>query len=191
MLTQLATVRSRLGLTDLEIQWDALLTQAILAVSARFNHECGGTLARSVDLAQEFCPADREIILRSHPVEAITRLELKTTEAEGWQEQTGVDFLLRHRCVLTLLRPLGTDAQQGRVIYTGGFVLPGTDPAAGQAPLPPDLEQAAVEQVCWWFQNRERLGLTRLWEYHGTYRQFADLDLLTTVRSVLNRYAVF
>jgi hypothetical protein len=42
-----------------------------------------------------------------------------------------------------------------------------------------------VEQVAFWFQNRDRAGLTRLWEYHGTYRQFADLDLLTSVRAVL------
>ena len=59
------------------------------------------------------------------------------------------------------------------------------------APLPKDLEQAAVEQVAFWYQNRDRLGLLRIWEYHGTYRQFADLDLLQSVRAVLFQYTRF
>jgi hypothetical protein len=48
-----------------------------------------------------------------------------------------------------------------RVTYTGGFVLPGDTPAPGQTPLPPDLEQAAIEQVAYWFRNRAGL-MTRL-----------------------------
>jgi hypothetical protein len=51
--------------------------------------------------------------------------------------------------------------------------------------LPADLEQAALDQLAFWFQNRDRQGLQRLWEYHGLYRQFADLDLLTSTRAVL------
>ena len=38
--------------------------------------------------------------------------------------------------------------------YAAGYVLPGTDPSAGQTPLPSDLEQAGIEQVAFWFQNR-------------------------------------
>ena len=37
---------------------------------------------------------------------------------------------------------------------TGGYVLPGTTPSAGQTALPDDLEQAAVEQVAYWFQKQ-------------------------------------
>jgi len=40
------------------------------------------------------------------------------------------------------------------VTYTAGYVLPGDTPAAGQTALPDDLEQAAVEQVAYWFQKQ-------------------------------------
>jgi hypothetical protein len=191
MLTTLAAVRARLGLTELEVQWDTLLANAILAVSARFDRECNRTFARTEGIEQEFVPGDTRINLRCAPVEGITRFELKTTEAEGWTEQTDVDYLIRHRCVLCLAQPIGADTQQARVIYTGGFVASSAAPGPGQTPLPADLEQAALEQVCWWFQNRDRLGLSRLWEYHGTYRHFGDLDLLTRTRAVLARHTRF
>jgi hypothetical protein len=144
-----------------------------------------------VDFEQEFHAGDREIILRCPPLETITRFELKSGELTGWELKPDVDCIVRRRCVLSLEHPLGSDAQQARVIYTGGYVLPGTAPGPGQKLLPPEIEQAAVEQVCFWFQNRDRAGLSRIWEYHGTYRQYENLDLLPSVRAVLARHAVW
>jgi hypothetical protein len=66
--------------------------------------------------------------------------------------------------------------------------LPGATVSAGQTPLPSDLENAAVEQVASWFQNRDKLGLTRIWFHQGTYEQFSQLDLLLPVQAVLKRY---
>ena len=76
-----------------------------------------------------------------------------------------------------------------RVTYTGGFVLPGTTPGAGQTALPSDIEQAAIEQAAAWFQNRDKLGLIRNWPSGGTYQVFSQLDLLPNVAAVLRRYA--
>jgi hypothetical protein len=56
-------------------------------------------------------------------------------------------------------------------------------------PLPADLEQAAGDQVVAWFQNRDRLGLTRLWPYHGAYQQVAQLPLLLEVTAVLKLHS--
>ena len=75
-----------------------------------------------------------------------------------------------------------------RVTYTAGYVLPDTTPSAGQTPLPDDLEQAAVEQVCYWFQNRDKLGIDTMWPHEGTYQKFTQLDLLRDVKAVLKRY---
>src|SRR6266478_2730046 len=46
MLTQLLTVKSRLALDEFNVQYDTLLTNAIKAVSARFDRETNRTLAR-------------------------------------------------------------------------------------------------------------------------------------------------
>ena len=193
MLTQLSTVKNRLGIPELDTTNDALLDALIAAVSARFDRECNRTLARTVDFAQEFSADQTEISLVCYPVETVTRFDLKFTESEGWLEQTNIDYLLRSRCVLSLFSALNAQRSTlnpalGRVIYTGGYVPPGTVPGPGQAALPADVAQAAVEQTAWWFQNRDRLGLVRVWEYHSTYRQFTDFDLLTPVKAVLKRH---
>jgi len=66
--------------------------------------------------------------------------------------------------------------------------FPGDTPDAGQTALPDDLEQAAVEQVAYWFRNRDKTGLLRSWPHDGTYEAFLQSDLLLEVRSVLRKY---
>jgi hypothetical protein len=189
MLTQLSNVKARLGIDNVEIRYDALLTNAILAISARFDKECNRSLARTANSTQEFSGSDCEIVPVFYPIESVSKFELKLSEAEGWSEQTNVRFLLRRSCVISLESPLSiSDPSLGRVTYTGGYVLPGTTPGAGQTALPDDLEQAAVEQVAAWFQMRDMLGLVRHWPKGGVYQQFAQTDLLIGVRAVLERY---
>jgi len=69
--------------------------------------------------------------------------------------------------------------------------LPGDTPAAGQTALPDDLEQAAVEQVAYWFRNRDKSGLIRSWPHFGTCETFVQSDLLLVVRTVLKKYERF
>ncbi len=192
MLTSLSTVKSRLQILDTDTSNDALLTSAIKAVSARFGHETRRTLAHTVDATHEFDPSDTELLVPCYPIESVTRFELKTSEAEGWLEQSNVQYLIRHSCVISLAFPLNlqpTTLNLARVLYTGGYVLPGTTPAPGQTPLPDDLEHAAIEQVAFWFQKRDKLGIRTNWPSSGTYQLFSELDLLTPVRTILAHYA--
>jgi hypothetical protein len=188
MLTLLSTAKARLAIDQFDLQHDAILTNAIKAVSIRFDKECNRTLARTLAITEEFSGDDTEVRVPCYPVETVTKFELKANETEGWIQQTGTDYLLRRKCVISLAAPLGTFREQGRVTFTGGYVLPGTTPGAGQTALPDDLEQAAVEQVASWFQNRDKLGLVRNRPWQGTYQQYAQLDLLPNVRAVLKRY---
>jgi hypothetical protein len=192
MLTTLLTVKTRLAIDEFDLTYDTILTNAINAISFRFDKETNRTLARTVNITQEFDADDTEICLTCHPFESLTRFELKTTEAEGWIEQTGIDFLIRKRCILSLVSPLSISPFSiARATYTGGYVLPGAPVGAGQTALPTDLEQAAVEQVACWFQNRDKLGLDTTWPHAGTYEKFVQLPLLLPVQSVLARYQRF
>jgi len=121
----------------------------------------------------------------------VTKFETKTSESAGWIEQTSVEYLIRRSCIISLAESVPWQVSRdgiARVTYTGGYLLPGTTPSAGQTALPSDLEQAAVEQVAYWFQNREALGLTRLWPHGGTYEQLSGLDLLPSVGATLKRH---
>ncbi len=188
MLTTLSTLKARLGLTEFDVKDDAILTNALNAVSARFDKESNRTLARTVDATHEFPADDTEISVPCYPIETVTRFELKSTETEGWIEQPPTPYLVRRSCVISLSSPLGTAAQQARLTYTGGFLLPGATPGPGQTPLPADLEQAAVEQVAAWYQNRDKLGLKTIWPHEGSYMQFLQSDLLPAVKAVLKQY---
>src|SRR5512140_2471084 len=198
MLTQLATVKARLGIAPADTTQDDLLTRAIQAVSARFDRECNRTLARTVDAKHEFRATDREIVARCYPIETVSKFELKRTEGEGWVEQAGADYLVRQSCIVSLSAPLCFVSEAiipviARVTYTGGYVLPGTTPGAGQTALPADLESAAVEQVAVWHQQKDKLGLFRHWPSSGTYLVLSQLPLLPQVVAMLRphrRWAV-
>ena len=197
MLTQLTTVKSRLGIDDFDVQYDSLLTNALRAISTRFDRETNRTLARTVNATEEFDINDTEIVAPCFPIETVSKFETKSNETDGWIQQSNVEFIVRRSCIISLLSPLATFCTlnsalcTARVTYTGGYVLPGATLGLGQTALPDDLEQAAVEQVAAWFLNRDKLGLVRIWPHDGSYQQFIQLDLLPPVKAVLDRYTRF
>ncbi len=104
MITQLSTVKSRLAILD--TSYDDLLTSAIEADSDRFDRQCNRTFARAVEATEEFPAEDTEIAPSCYPIEAVTKFETKSTETEGWVEQTAPDYLIRRPCVISLAAPL-------------------------------------------------------------------------------------
>src|SRR4051812_28728923 len=134
MLTQLTTIKSRLAITTTD--FDDLLTNALKAISARFDNECNRTFARTANAIEEFSAEELEVRPACYPIESVSKFELKNNETDGWVEQTGVEYLIRRNCVISLRSPLGSFREAGRITYTAGYVLPGTSPAAGQTALP-------------------------------------------------------
>jgi hypothetical protein len=186
MLTQLTTVKNRLGITDTTD--DTLLTNFIKSAGARFENECHRQFERTVNAIEEFSGDVTEVRVARYPIEAVGQFHLKDNETDGWQLRNGVLYVLRRACVISLGGAFGTQAQQAKVTYTGGYVLPGTTPGSGEAALPDDLEQACVEQVAYWYQNRHRLGLLSVPADGRTFFQLAQIDLLPQVEGVLRKY---
>ena len=189
LLAQLTTIKTRLGITDTTD--DTLLTNLIEFASARFERETNRSLERAPSTTEEF-PADQtEITVARFPIESVSQFHLKQNETDGWVLQSDINYLIRRACVISLSAPVGTKYEQARVTFTGGYVLPGTTPGAGQAALPDDLEHACVEQVAYWYQNRFRLGLISMPAEGRTFFNIAQIDLLPQVQSVLKRYERF
>ena len=186
MLTQLATAKTRLGITDTTD--DTLLTNLIKFAGGRFERDCHRQFERTVNAVEEFSGDVTEIRVARFPIESVSQFHLKDNETDGWVLQSSVDYLVRRACVISLGGALGTQAQQAKVTYTGGYVLPGTTPGSGQTALPDELEQACVEQVAYWYQNRHRLGLLSVPADGRTFYQLAKIDLLPNVASVLASY---
>jgi hypothetical protein len=197
MLAQLATLKACLAIAVDDTQYDDLLTSALAATSAMFEKECNRTFARTVDATFEFDLDDVELVPPIYPIESVSKFETKEDETEGWVEQTGIKYVIRNGCIISLKTPLpvlstfsggGNDFGLARITYTGGFLLPGSADVPSATPLPSDLEQAAIEQAASWFMNRDKIGLTRYWPKGGIYLEFLKTYLLPNVRSALDRY---
>ncbi len=188
MLTELTTLKLRLGITEADTTQDPLLLALLRACGASFDGECRRRLARTENLTEEFTADQEEIPLTAYPIEGVHKFELKSYESPTWVEQTGVRFNIRLCCIVSLEAALGNADQIARITYTGGYVAPGTVPLPGQEALPADLEQAAVEQVAAWFTNRDKVGLMRNWPTNGTFQVLSQLPLLPWVRQVLRTH---
>src|SRR5881227_3832716 len=99
MLSTLSTVKARLGIADFTVEFDDLLTTALTALSARFDREANRTLTRTANTTHEFDACETEIIPPCYPIESVSKFETKSTEAEGWIEQIGTDYVIRRSCV--------------------------------------------------------------------------------------------
>src|SRR5437763_453199 len=115
MLTQLATIKSRLGLDPFDTADDPLLTSLLKHVSARFAGECNRIFDYGAGLIYGF-RADKLNILVDHPpIELVSLFHLKTTESEGWVLQSAIDYLISpQKSVIELVQPLGSSRQLGR-----------------------------------------------------------------------------
>lgn len=189
MLTQLSTLKSRLGLEAFDTTDDLLLTNLIKQVSARFAADCNRAFDYGEGVTFEFRADQMNLVVDRPPVELVTQFELKSSESEGWLPQSDVDYLLSPaRVVIELAQPLGTGRQLGRVTYTGGYVLPGATPSGDQTALPDDIELACAEQAAYWYQRRTQLGLVSVSSGGSIVQQFQTSDLLPQVQAVLKRY---
>ncbi|MBC8095033.1 MAG: hypothetical protein H7Y43_04400 [Akkermansiaceae bacterium] len=192
MLTQVATVKARLGLEEADVKDDALLEQLVKLVSARFDKEANRTFGYNADASEEFSGSEMEIRPACIPIADVSFFELKTNEADGW-ENAVADYLIRRATVISLSTPLGTDKQQGRVNYSGGYVLPGGTAVAEVPALPDDIEQSCIDQVVYLFQNKDRLGIASMSGQGGSLTKdlqsvVTPATLLPAVQQVLKKY---
>ena len=179
MLTQLPTLKARLGIPAFEIGHDAFLADLIRFVTARFELECDRRFARRENAAYDFRADALDVRVDRYPIESLTAFALRRAGQEDWETLPGVAAQISVAgSVVELAAPLGHAGERARVVYTGGYVLPGNTPGAGQTALPDELEQAAIEQATYLFENRNRLGLVSVGGGSGAIEILRDLNLL-------------
>ncbi len=192
MLTTLAAIKGRLGIGDFDVKDDVLLTNFLALTSARFENECNRSFGYRLNEVDEFQADETELRVKRYPIDEAQPISfLRLSKAsEGWQTVAGAEYVLRRGCVISLVSEIGRWKEQSRVTYSGGYWLPdsaGVQPA-GCPLLPDDVQQAAVEQIAYLYQNKDRLGLTDISAEGGRIHQFNTLDLLPSVAAVLAKY---
>lgn len=195
MLTTISNVKARLKLPAADVADDALLSQFIANVSGRFENDCNRSFGYILNQVDEFQADETELRVSHYPIDEAQPITFSLLEKAslGWQPVPmgtgGADFVLRAGCIISLIAMIAQWKSQIRVTYSGGYLLPDADP--GQYPsapaLPADLVGAATEQVVFFYQNKDRLGITTQSGQGGSFH-LQSADLLPTVAAVLKRY---
>jgi hypothetical protein len=198
MLTTLLTLKSRLSIDPFDIKDDTLLTNLILLVTARFDNQTNRKLAYAQNTTDDFQGDETELRLSRYPVDEtqpITFQKLSTINSQqspssAWQTVSNAEYVLRAGCVISLISELGRWKEQIRVTYSGGYVLPGSNPppSTPNPQLPDDLQQSCVEQCAYLYQNKDRLGLAIVAQEGGRIQQFPKIDFLPSVAATLAKY---
>ncbi len=110
MLSTLSAVKARLGIPDLTVEFDDLLTTALTALSARFDKETNCTLSRTVNSTHEFDAIETEIIPRCYPIPPNSLIEIHKSafinlcNHSPFQKST-VHAVLHSLCPICTVRP--------------------------------------------------------------------------------------
>ena len=191
-LTELTTVKARLEIDNADTADDVILTNTITALSERIENDTNRKFDYQAAATFQFRGNTMDILPDRFPVLSVDTLETKDNEATGWvavADQDMPDILIGERLnVIELSSAVGNSRNLARVTYAAGYILPGCAAVNGVSPLPPDLEQAVVEQVCYWYQRRNQLGLVSVSGDGGSVSQFRTLDLLPSVAAVVRKY---
>lgn len=185
MLCQLTEIKTRLGITTSGD--DTVLTAFANAVESRFNQYCGRVFARSATAEMMFDAEAMQVSVDRYPVESVTAFYLRTKATEAWSA-VSVDYEILDGGVLALQSMLGCTGQRAKVVYIGGYVLPGTTPGTGQTALPYDVQAAALDQAALWYEQRHSLRTIQPGAKGALSPATSALALLPHVVEILDRY---
>lgn len=197
MITTLTSLKARLKIDEFDLTEDTLLTNLILHLGDRFDAVCNRKFERSAAATFEFEADKLAIVPLRYPIESIDRFDVMANFGDGWEEQTDVEYLIRRAgeiaCMVCFPSALGSSDEVARITYAGGYVMPGGTVGSGQTALPSGIEQAAIEQLVNWYQNKDRLGLANVSGQGGSVAAnpisvVAPLDLLPQVHNLLRSY---
>jgi len=185
-------------------EFDTVLANIGLGVAAQFEKFCNRCFLRTAS-AVEIFPADySQFILARTPVESISAIALKQTEALGFVAQTVNDFIRTFHpasgVVYLTTGDAGTFSAQIKFTYTGGYFWNILEPAdsgyptalpSGATALPEDLKLAWLQQCTLAWQVKDKLGadITTTGSAAATVAgSLAGLEFLPDVKRTLTQY---
>ncbi|MCX8156160.1 MAG: hypothetical protein N3J91_06920 [Verrucomicrobiae bacterium] len=194
-LSNLKTLKSLLLPQSMQSQstWDDVLVLIGRGVLGAMEAHCGRKFARVVNAVEQFGAAREVVWLARYPVEEISAVEVRAARGSEWVAQEDV-ILERNEMngMVVFARPLGSDGDQARIIYTGGYWFDETENGSGVVPdgaavVPQDLVWAWAMQCEHVWSRRDKLG-TGLVQQAGKAEALGEVELLPLVREALRPY---
>jgi hypothetical protein len=204
--SNLATLKANVLAVELRPRttWDTQLAAIGLGVASAIENHCSRKFARVAGDTETFAADYSHFQLSRKPVEAISKIELKLSEADGWTTQVINDFVRTIDYERGFIYLPDVDAGEAdqliRFTYTAGYFwetketsdagYPTAQPV-GSAPVPEDLKLAWLLQVRTTWQSVDKLGtdITKT----GAAGEFVTgslpgLDLIPGVKQMLRQF---
>ncbi|MDB6108333.1 MAG: hypothetical protein JWR69_83 [Pedosphaera sp.] len=185
-----------------ETKFNTVITALGHGMAAMVASYCNRSFLRTVG-AVEILPADRaNFLLSRFPLEALTSVELKLSEADGFVVQPATFYQTIDLKNGMVILPDGADAgpyyAQVRFTYTGGYWWETLEPddvaggypsamPAGATALPHDVIQAWLLQCQHVWDARDKLGMN-LADKPGEQAKLAEVKLIPLVETMLTPY---
>lgn len=181
--------------------YDDQLLAIGLGVVGSFENFCQRPFARTSGKV-EILPADHhEFLLTLIPIESISAIALKLSEADGWETQTINDFVSTIDLAAGIVHLAGSgDAGphygQVRFTYTGGYWWDETEDESDTLPngateIPDDLKLAWILQAKEVWNQTDRLGTGIIALEKSKTPTFKELELIPAVKQILGDYVRF
>lgn len=206
--SNLATLKAHLLAGSLasadETAFNTAITSLGLGMAAAFERHCHRKFARVAGDVEIFSADYCQFPLARFPVESVSAIDLKTTEADGWVAQTVNEFIRTINLAQGIVYlPDGSDAgpyyAQLRFTYTGGYFWNTLEPAdtgyptalpSGATVLPDDLKLAWLLQCEAVWKARDKLG-TEIIERDDVKfvnSALSELKLIPQVKAILQPF---
>jgi hypothetical protein len=187
--------------------YDAVLNVIGKGVATQFDRAANRKFKRVAGDTFVFYADRRVVVLPRYPIESVTAIAQKTSEAEGF---VALDLALIQSIdhaggLIQFAAPLGTFLSTVRVTYTGGYwfdtkepdddgYVPDADAPAGATVVPDDLKLAWLQQCARVWELKDKLG-TGITKTGGDATFVAQtlgaLEIIPDVKAVLRSYTRF
>jgi hypothetical protein len=148
-----------------ETTYDEALTFIGKGVAGAFDRYCNRTFKRGASITEDFRGGTDLLLLARYPVESIASVGLKTVGESAFTSQGDViDTAALETGCLLLTATTGTERDQLRVTYTGGYWYDTSDDGSGSQPsgstlLPTDIQLTWLLECQHVWQSRDKLGI--------------------------------
>ena len=198
--SNLAALKAQLLAPSLRLgtSHDAALLAIGRGVAGQFGGYCNRVFPRAEGVKEILAADAIQFCLERYPVEAVTTVELKLTETEGWVAQTNFIRNIDNRAGIVFAvanADVGPYYAQVRFTYTGGYWWDTSDEGETPQSLPTGATPVPDELVlAWHLQCRaawaavDKLGVNVTTNDAAAAQTLSTLALLPEVKEILGDF---